>query len=107
MTETLFGEWQRMGSAPRDGTRVLVMIRENEQGPSEVDVVRWVKAANSSEEGWISTDGDSDCVIRYADAELAFWMPLPSPLPKLRSSYSASALPMPPQLKDEAGGSGI
>jgi hypothetical protein len=104
MSESHFGEWKRMGSAPKDGTRVLVLIRESEQGPNEVDVVRWAKTAKTSEECWISTDSDSDCVIQYADAELAYWMPLPSPLPKLRQSFADSGLPEPPP---EASGSGI
>jgi hypothetical protein len=106
MTETQYGQWQRMGSAPRDGTRVLVMIRESEQGPNEVDVARWSRPGKAGEECWIATDSDSDCVIRYVDAELAFWMPLPSPMPKLRSPFSESGLPEPPR-KEEAGGSGI
>jgi hypothetical protein len=104
MSESHFGQWQRMGNAPRDGTRVVVMIRESEQGSNEVDVVRWSKTAKSSEECWVSTDGDSDCIIQYADAELAFWMPLPSPLSKLRAPYSKADLPEPPP---EASGSGI
>ena len=35
-----YGEWQSVKFAPRDGTRVLVAIRETEQGPAEVDVAR-------------------------------------------------------------------
>jgi len=104
MTESQYGQWQRMKTAPRDGTRLLVLIRESEQGPNEVDVVRWASLGKSSEECWISTDSDIDCLIQYADAELAFWMPLPSAMPKLRAPYAASGLPEPPP---EVGGSGI
>lgn len=105
MAESNYGQWQRMAGAPKDGSRILVLIRATEQGPNEVDVVRWTRAGRSSENCWLSTDSDSDCIIQYADAELAFWMPLPTPLPKLRLPFAASGLPEPPE--EEAGGSGI
>ena len=84
-------QWERMASAPKDGTRVLVAVRASEQGPAEVDVVRWAKAAGSGEECWVATDTDPDCRVAYADAELSGWMPLPTPLPKLRSAGGASS----------------
>ncbi|MDQ0467169.1 hypothetical protein [Labrys wisconsinensis] len=107
MTKPVFGQWQRMGSVPRDGTRVLALIRKSEQGPDEVDVVRWARDATAGDERWISTDGDSECVILYAEAELAFWMPLPSPVTDRQTPYAAADLPAPPQREEEAGGSGI
>jgi len=104
MSETQFGQWQRMASAPRDGTRILVLVRASEQGPNEVDIVRWAKPGKVGDEVWISTDSDLECVIQYVDAELAFWMPLPSPVPKLRLPFAATGLPEPPP---DEGGSGI
>ena len=100
-----YGEWQSMRLAPRDGTRVLVAIRETEQGPAEVDVARWARAVPAADPSWISADSDAACVIAYEDAELASWMPMPSALPKLRAGLAASGLPaLPPQ---EGAGSGI
>ncbi len=92
-----FGEWQDLESAPRDGTRVLVMIRATEQGPAEVDVARWARPDRATPEGWIAADSDHECPVVYTDAELEFWMPLPTPLPKLRARRG----------EEESFGSGI
>ena len=103
------GSWRDMASAPRDGTRVLVAVRESEQGPAEVDVVRWAKPERSAEECWIAVDSDPGCVIAYEEAELSSWMPLPTPLPKLRSTRFVAA-PLASQKRgnhEEMGGSGI
>ena len=104
MSQPDFTEWKPMASAPRDGTRVLVMVRASEQGPAEVDVVRWSRPGGSAEEGWIATDSDSGARFVYAEAELESWMPLPSALPKLRSSRIAAGEPPP---SDEIDGAGI
>jgi len=43
------GEWRSMESAPKDGTAVLASVRASEQGPAEIDVVRWaVRLASAS-----------------------------------------------------------
>jgi hypothetical protein len=81
-----FGEWQDMQTAPRDGTRILVEIRASEQGAAEVDLVRWAKPDKSAEEAWVSAESDPGAAIVYAEPELSGWMPLPSPLPKLRAA---------------------
>lgn len=109
MSDSNFGRWQEMASAPRDGTKVLVEIRGSEQGPAEVDMVRWARPDRASEKCWMSTDSDPACPIVYADAELSCWMPLPAPLPKLRSPRLAAASPDPARGRDadEMGGSGI
>jgi hypothetical protein len=78
-------DWQPMETAPRDGTRVLVALRASEQGPAEVDVARWARPARAAEPCWIASDSSPDNPVFYADGDLAFWMPLPTPLPKLRS----------------------
>jgi hypothetical protein len=83
---TAYGEWQELASAPRDGTRVLVMIRASEQGPAEVDVARWARPDRSQEACWIAADSDHDCAIVYADSDLEGWMALPSPMPRLRGA---------------------
>jgi hypothetical protein len=82
-------QWKPIASAPREGTRILVAIRPSEQGPAEVDVVRWSRAGVPGEEVWIATDSDTVAPVAYADVELSGWMPLPSPLPKLRSDHSS------------------
>ena len=102
-----YGEWQSMKLAPRDGTRVLVAIRETEQGPAEVDVARWARAVAAGDPCWISAGSDAACVISYEDAELVSWMPMPSALPRLRAGLAASGLPDLPPREAETAGSGI
>jgi hypothetical protein len=80
MMSTDLGEWRSMDTAPKDGTTVLASVRASEQGPAEMDVVRWAER----DERWIAADSDPGCIIVYADAELTGWLPLPSRLPKLR-----------------------
>ena len=110
MSETNFGEWQEMAKAPRDGTRVLVEIRASEQGAAEVDLVRWAKPERSGEEGWVSAESDPGAAIFYAEAELSGWMPLPTPLPRLRLARRGGAgerAPKAPRSSLEVDGSGI
>jgi hypothetical protein len=102
MTQSDFTQWEPMATAPRDGTRVLVALRKTEQGPAEVDVVRWATGP-SGEAGWVATDSDSGARFFYSEAELTSWMPLPTPLPRLRSARMARN-PTPP---DEIDGSSI
>ncbi|HLH11051.1 MAG TPA: hypothetical protein VKV77_04110 [Methylovirgula sp.] len=92
-----------MTSAPRDGTRIIVVIRASEQGSSDVDVVRWAKPPSHGEYCWMSTESDQDCAIIYDDWEVANWMPLPSWSPPFRTPGLARRLPDPP----EVDGSGI
>jgi hypothetical protein len=99
------GEWKPMASAPKDGTLVLVAIRESEQGPAQVDVARWTKPARASEKWWVSADSAPDAPIIYAEGELAFWMPLPTSVPRLSSGAVAKSLL--PQVPGEIEGSGI
>ena len=101
------GEWRTMASAPRDGSRLLVVIRASEQGAADVDVVRWAKSRRSVEPCWTSTDSSHDCPIVYDDWEVAFWMPLPSSMPAVRTPGMASQLPEFPRDGQEIGGSGI
>ena len=67
-----------IATAPRDGSLVRVAIRASEQGPAELDTVRWAKSASSGQEGWVAFDSDPDARIVYSDGELAYWLPLPS-----------------------------
>lgn len=109
MNDPDFAEWKPIASAPKDGTRVLVAVRASEQGPAEVDVVRWAKPEPSAEEGWIATDSDPAARVVYADAELTRWMPLPTPLPQLRSTRVAPGRAEPAETYDseEMDGSAI
>ena len=107
MSDATPSEWQRMAKAPKDGTRILVSIRSTEQGPTEVDVVRWSKPKRASDYCWTSTDSSHDCAIMYEDWELAFWMALPSGMPIVKTPGLAARLPTPPPASDEVDGSGI
>ncbi len=102
MSNLDFGEWRPMESAPKDGTTVLAALRASEQGPAEVDVVRWAVR----DERWIAADSDPGCIIVYADIELTSWMPLPAKLPKLRATEGAGRR-VPGRFENEMGGSGI
>jgi hypothetical protein len=99
-------EWQPMTTAPKDGSRILVTVRASEQGPAEVDVVKWARPEAAAEPGWVATDSDADAPIVYAAGELASWMPLPSALPSLRSVRIAAGEP-PPPYSGEMDGSAI
>jgi hypothetical protein len=103
MSGTEFGDWHDMATAPKDGSKVLVAVRASEQGPAEVDMARWAMASRAAEPAWIA-DSDPGSVITYSETELAGWMPLPTPVPKLRSGRGSSARGEAP---DEIGGSGI
>ena len=108
MRSTEFADWQPMASAPRDSGPILVAVRASEQGPAEVDVVRWEKLEHGAEECWIADDSASGIPIIYAEAELVGWRPLPTPLPKLRSGKAYSADPARVASRsDEMAGSGI
>ena len=106
MSEAAGLTWQPMAKAPKDGTRILVTIRSTEQGDAEVDVVRWNKPSRDGDFCWMSTDSSRDCPIAYENWELAFWMPLPSGMPLVRTPGLAAQLPPAPK-SEEFDGSGI
>ena len=89
-----------IATAPRDGSLVRVAIRASEQGPAELDTVRWAKSASSGQEGWVAFDSDPDARVVYADSELAYWLPLPSQTKPRRPAKRAPAT-------DESDGSAI
>ena len=101
------GEWRKMAGAPKDGTRILVIIRASEQGPADVDVVRWTNHKRDVEPCWVSTDSSADAPIAYDDWEVAYWMPLPSSIAPVRAPGLAAKLPEFPRDGLEIGGSGI
>jgi hypothetical protein len=96
-------QWRPIESAPKDGTRIIVVIRASEQGTSDVDVVRWAKPKSHSEYCWVATDSDLSFAVIYDDWEVSHWMPLPSWASPFRTPDIASRLPEPP----EGDGSGI
>lgn len=101
-----FGHWQPIATAPRDGSRILVVVGATEQGSGEVDVVRWERPHNAGEKCWVAVDSVRGCEFFYTDGELVFWMKLPTNFPTQRSTIAASGLPEPPA-SEEAAGSGI
>jgi hypothetical protein len=101
-----FGDWRPMASAPRDGSRVLVAIRPTEQGPAEVDVVRWGAPRPGVDQCWIAIDSDPQALFTYSEVELTWWMPMPQPLPRAPNT-GRPVPPTPPPEPDEMGGSGI
>lgn len=102
MTASL-GRWRKMTTAPRDGRKVLVRVHSTEQGPAELDVVRW-GFDPSSGESWIASDSNEGAVVAYADPELAGWMLLPDKLPPLRGRQGERG---PSAHSNEGEGSGI
>jgi hypothetical protein len=47
-------------------------------------VARWARPTRAAEPCWIASDSNAESPVIYADGDLAFWMPLPTPMPKLR-----------------------
>ena len=90
--------WRKMTTAPRDGTRILVTVRNSEQGPAEVDVAHWARADQFGIEGWRSADSHPGQIIGYAEPELKCWMPLPK---------AGETAPSPWEEGQELFGSGI
>jgi len=70
-----------MDSAPRDGTLVKVWLKASEQGPAQMDVVRWATSARSEEGAWVASDSDQLARVIYSDADLECWVPLPTQVP--------------------------
>lgn len=106
MSGTDFGMWRPIATAPRDGARLLVVIRASEQGAGEVDVVKWGRSKHSSDDCWIAVDLDAECQFVYTDTELVYWMPLPTNFPARRAALLDANLPEPPFLNEDSG-SGI
>ena len=103
---TNIGDWRPIEHAPKDGSRVLIVIRATEQGPCEVDVARWATPQRAIEKCWIAADSDPTCQIVYADVEVLYWMPMPLHAPESRAAVLSSRLPEAPHF-NEAEGSGI
>ncbi|MGD9739920.1 MAG: hypothetical protein AB7O56_08015 [Bauldia sp.] len=76
MTER-FGAWEPMDTAPRDGRRILAVVRTSEQWPAEVELVRWARPKHQAEHCWVAADSGPNSATIFAEQELAFWMPLP------------------------------
>jgi hypothetical protein len=70
-----------MATALRDGRPVVVWLKASEQGPAQMDVVRWAKSAQSGEGAWVANDSDQVARVAYSDADLECWMPLPTQRP--------------------------
>ena len=100
--------WAPMATAPRDGTPVLARLRATEQGPAEMDTVRWARSARSGEESWVANDSDPFARVVYAENELSGWLPLPTQVADGRSAARPPRPLRPPALEpDEADGGGI
>lgn len=98
-------QWEPMATAPRDGSPVLARLRATEQGPAEVDTVRWSTSARSREEGWVANDSDPEARVVYAENELSAWQPLPGQMPRLRAERQRKPQPIP--TPEEGDGSGV
>jgi hypothetical protein len=107
MSASEIGQWRPMATAPKDGSRIIVVIRASEQGPADVDVVRWDTPKRNADACWTSTDSSHDCAIVYEDWEVSFWMALPSSVPPVKAPGLLERLPLVPIASEEIGGSGI
>ncbi|MCQ0990044.1 hypothetical protein [Jiella marina] len=104
MADSKEAGWLPMAGAFRDGRRILVTVRGGEQGPAEVDTVRWATVRGSSERRWVATDMGPDGFVTYEDDELVAWMPWPEPT----HQQSSVTIPAPADEADfEDQGSGI
>jgi hypothetical protein len=67
-----------IATAPRDGRPVVVWLKASEQGPAQMDVVRWAYSAQSGEGAWVANDSDSVARVAYSDGDIECWLPLPT-----------------------------
>lgn len=58
-----------MSTAPRDGTRIVVMGTNGQIAPVEFGGSMWV--------GWIAGSGISGMPVRYPDSACLGWWPMP------------------------------
>ncbi len=95
--------WRSMTTAPKDGSRILVTIRQSEQGPAEVDLAYWSNGDQFGAEGWRASDSSPGRLVEYSEPELKCWMPMPS------ASLGSVPMPRPWEGDDEKqlDGSGI
>jgi hypothetical protein len=70
------GVWQLIGTAPRDGTRILAWSR----GTETFHVLEFDNAAPA---GWMSDSGD---YVVFEDGDLTHWTALPAPPRDARAS---------------------
>jgi hypothetical protein len=70
----MFGEWKPIETAPKDGTRVLLYVRNGWFG---CVVGRFNARANNRAGGWLAD--------RFSISNPSHWMPLPDP-PKERNA---------------------
>ncbi|MBO0663800.1 hypothetical protein LQ948_14270 [Jiella sp. MQZ9-1] len=104
MADSKENGWLPMGSAKRDGQRILVTVRGGEQGAAEVDTVRFQTVRGSSERCWVATDMGPDGLVAYDEDELVAWMPWPEPTERT----AGAIFPAPANEVDfEEAGSGI
>lgn len=61
--------WQPIETAPKDGTEVLLFVKEYVTGDSQQQVVGWWRT-----HGWVESYADE-----YGVCEVTHWMPLPEP----------------------------
>ncbi|MCW5715835.1 MAG: hypothetical protein KIT43_15095 [Bauldia sp.] len=71
--------WRPIDTAPRDGQRILAVVRATEQWPAEVELVRWGDPGHGADKSWIAADSGARGLIVFAEGELVSWMPLPHP----------------------------
>ena len=107
MAETVTQGWAAMKGADRSGERILVTVRGGEQGPPEVDTVRWATPRGAHEKCWIATDSGPEAPVPYEDDDLVAWMPLPTPTASRNLSGGEAIEPARESDFLEQGGSGI
>src|SRR5262245_10707075 len=87
-----------IATAPRDGRPVVVWLKASEQGPAQMDVVRWARSAQSGDGAWVANDSDRVARVAYADADLECWLPLPT-----QSAERRAPEPAPRELDTDSG----
>ena len=75
----VFGIWQPMETAPKDGRRILAAVWSSEQWPAEIELVRWATPRHGAEPCWVAADSGPNSTTIFSETELRVWMPLPPP----------------------------
>lgn len=74
-------DWQPIETAPKDGTRLLVLVRPSGHWSAEVNIARWGDPEPFDEPCWVGDSAGPGYTLSWDDGEISHWMPIPDSTP--------------------------